>query len=216
MIAQRRHRGFTLLELLVALAVFALVSTMAYAGLRTVMEGKNATDLQAERLKLLQSTMMMLERDLSQASRRAIRDEFGDEQAAMSAGAYGEFRIQFTRAGRPNPMGIKRSRLQRIAYGIENGELVRYAWSVLDRPQGEEPATAVLLGGVRELSLRLLDGESEWHEQWPPEQFGDEPQPALPRAVELTLKMDAPGDIRRLIVLPHEPLAPTEDNGEEQ
>jgi general secretion pathway protein J len=67
--------GFTLLEMLVALAIFALLSVMSYGGLRSVMEQQAATELEAEQLGQLQKIYLLMQRDFEQAVPRAVRDE---------------------------------------------------------------------------------------------------------------------------------------------
>ena len=72
-----RQRGFTLLELLVALAIFALVSVMAYGGLASVLDQQFATDEIAGQLARLQKTYLLLQRDFEQLVPRPVRDEYG-------------------------------------------------------------------------------------------------------------------------------------------
>ena len=78
----RASCGFTLLELLVALSIFAIVAVLAYGGLGTVLDQRILTEESAERLADLQKTYLIVQRDIEQLVPRAIRDEFGDEQAA--------------------------------------------------------------------------------------------------------------------------------------
>ncbi|HEX9803445.1 MAG TPA: type II secretion system minor pseudopilin GspJ [Gammaproteobacteria bacterium] len=202
----RRAHGFTLLELLVAMAVFALVSLMAYGGLRTVLQSKQATERQASRIQQLQSAVLMLERDLGQFVARGIRDEYGDAQPALRSADYGTVLLEFTRAGWRNPTATARSTLQRVGYGIEENSLLRFSWTVLDRAQESAPYRATLLDGVREMRLRYLDAAREWHEQWPPAAYSaDDPWP-VPLALEVVLALEDMGEIRRLLPLP-QPLA---------
>lgn len=196
-----RAQGFTLLELLVALAVFSMVALMAYSGLRSVLQSKQVTEQRAERIQRLQSAMMMLERDLSQFVPRGIRDDYGDRQPAIRTADYGSILLEFTHAGWRNPTGIARSTLQRVAYGIEEESLLRFSWTVLDRAQESSPYKVKLLDGVREMRLRYLDEAHEWHEQWPP--AGLEPGEPVPTplALEVSLELEDMGDIRRLFPL---------------
>jgi general secretion pathway protein J len=216
-----RVGGFTLLELLVALAVFAMVSLMAYSGLRTVLLSKQVTEQHAGRIQQLQSAVRMLERDLSQLAQRSIRDDYGDRQEALRTADFGPITLEFTRAGWLNPTAMARSTLQRVAYGIEEESLQRYSWTVLDRAQESIPDKVLLLDGVREMRLRYLDDAGEWHEQWPPAGLGQavaisptgQTQTVAlpsPRALEVTLRLEDMGEIRRLIPLlqPPPPAAP--------
>lgn len=195
----RDNRGFTLLEMLVALTVFALISAMVFTGQRAVLSAKQQTDARAERLRRLQSTQLMLEQDIDQMVLRGVRDEYGDAQPALSSSDLGTIRLALTRGGWLNPLGLPRSTLQRVAYGIEEDALVRYSWSVLDRAQDSEPYKVVLLDDVRALKIRFLDQQHQWQSQWPAPVQGDKvAPPTLPLALEVTLELADWGEIRRL------------------
>jgi len=220
-----RYHGFTLLELLVALSVFSLVSVMAYAGLRTVLQSEQQTEQRATRIQQLQSAVLMLERDLAQFVDRPIRDEYGDEQPALRTADYGASRLEFTHAGWRNPTASARSTLQRVAYGVEEEQLLRLSWPVLDRAQDSTPYRAVLLDKVREFNLRYMDDAHEWQLQWPPAGLAAGDPVPLPLALEVTLVLEDLGEIRRVFPLYAEALpAPaaatgnggTQDAGQEE
>jgi len=192
------QRGFTLLELLVALSIFALLAAMAYGGLNTVMRSQQITTAQAERLAQLQKAFFWLGRDITQAVDRRIRDEFGDLQPAMLGVSIGERRLELTRNGWSNPVGRKRSNLQRVAWGVREEQLVRLYWNVLDRAQDSKPLEAVLLDDVQKLELRFLDDKQKWHEVWPAVTRGVQSKVALPRAVEVIVETGREGRIRRV------------------
>lgn len=193
--------GFTLLELLVALAIFSLLAVMSYNGLKVVLNQQAATELQAEALARLQKVYLLVQRDIEQVVPRPVRDEYGDEQPALIGGDA----LQLTRGGWRNPAGRLRSSLQRVGYAYEDGELVRYSWAVLDRAQDSEPLRQPLIDGVEEMTIRYLGGNNEWQEEWPnPLAFGEAAvdNAALPRAVEVTLEHEEFGPLVWLFRLP--------------
>ncbi len=197
-------RGFTLLELLVAIGIFAVLSVLAYGGLRSVLDARAQTDRQALRLGDLQKTLTLLERDIQQLSGRAIRDAYGDYQPALRAGAQSETSVlEFTRNGWSNPAGARRSHLQRVAYGLREERLLRLSWLVLDRAPDSAALEAVLLDGVRDIALRFKDEQGEWHEQWPPiDNVGNAALASPPRGIEFTIELTDLGRIVRLFPLP--------------
>jgi general secretion pathway protein J len=195
------YEGFTLLELLVALAIFSLIAVMAYGGLETVLKQQALTEENAESLAALQKTYLVMQRDIEQAVPRAIRDEFGDRQAPL----LGTTLFQLTRGGWNNPANQPRSTLQRVGYSLEDRQLIRYAWMVLDRAQDSAPTRQPLAADIESMQVRYLDDTGDWQEQWPPLQAGSNPlaNPTdFPRAVEMTLEHARFGTLTWLFQLP--------------
>jgi len=198
-------RGFTLLELLVALAVFAILATAAYGGLRTVLFTRAAVETQSQRLAAVQLAFHRLGQDIEQAAPRGIRDEYGEPQAALLGDELADERLILTRAGWANPLGQPRASLQRVAYRLRDGQLWRLHWPVLDRGGLVEPRETSVLDQVRELRIRFLDQNASWRNDWPPPASDDSSQrdlDALPRAVEISVTLEDWGEITRLLLLP--------------
>ncbi|MBK8182220.1 MAG: type II secretion system minor pseudopilin GspJ [Candidatus Competibacteraceae bacterium] len=198
-------RGFTLLESLIALAVFAIMSIAAYSGLRSVLFTRAAVEVQSQRLAAVQLTLFRIEQDIEQAIPRGIRDEYGEPQAALFGGELTSDRLTLTRAGWDNPLGQPRANLQRVAYRFREGRLWRLHWDVLDRGGLNEPRETLLLEQVREFRIRFLD-QADWRNEWPSATTGTDGDPkaldALPRAVEISLTLEDWGEIIRLLPLP--------------
>lgn len=198
MTARRKNAGFTLLELILAVAIFAVTFVLAYGGLNAVLDGRELVDQRVEELRDLSMAIRALEGDLEQLQARPIRDQFGDTQPALLMPD--SERLELTRGGWRNPLFRRRSHLQRVAYRLEEGELIREYWLTLDRPQQAESEEDVLLEGITELQWRFLDAAREWQDTWPPLNSGGlQPDAvALPLAVELTLESEQWGDLRYL------------------
>lgn len=203
------QQGFTLLEIIVAISIFAIISVMAYGGLDQVLRARDATNQTMDRLAELQMTWSLLGRDLQQVAARNVRDGFGDPLPAFTAG--GDNLIELTRAGWPNPLQRPRGHLQRVGWVLDGQILQRLSWNVLDRAQDSEPRVADILTGVTGVELRFLDQQGEWGSQWPPEGgFGQPDQTGrtgqagnilLPRGIEVILELEDMGDIGRLFQL---------------
>lgn len=202
----KKHCGFTLLELLVAIGIFALLAAMAYGGLNLILKEREATDKHAARLAQLQRTFLWLGRDIEQTLNRPIRDEYGDKQPALTGVEVGRYQLELTRAGWRNPAGRTRSNLQRVAYGIQDEKLVRAYWNVLDRAQDSQPLETELLDGVIRMELRFLTlqtgNKKEWVDSWPSSELGIQSSVDPPHAVEVTLETEAEGRITRLFRVP--------------
>jgi len=193
-------RGFTLLELLVALSIFSVLSVMAYGGLQTVITTKQSTQQAADRIAEIQLAMMRISTDLRQTVDRKIRDEYGDFSHAMQSSQNGDETMAWTRAGYRNPARLKRSHVQRVAYKLDHQKLIRITWPVLDRAQDTEAMETEVLSNIELIEWRFLNNEDEWVSAWPEEGTKAGLYP-LPKAVEFTFELQDWGKIRRLILL---------------
>ncbi len=199
--ADRAH-GVTLLELLVALAVFAVIGVAAYTALFSVLDARSATERQSQRLTAVQRSVGALSDDLRQIVDRPVRALQPAQQAPLLAQPGQAALIEFTRGGWPNPADLERSTLARVQWTLDDGRLRRYAQARPDARPDPEPTRRVYLREVASVEFRFLDGEAEWRDQWPPLNTGPGPAAvALPRAVEFTLELEDWGEIRRLIAV---------------
>jgi len=198
------QQGFTLLELLVAIVIFAIMSVMAYGGLNNVINNSEAATRSLQRLQQLQQAISVLNRDFNQLRKRNIRDEYGVRKAWLLAGNNIDNLVAFTRGGRLNPANLKRSSLERVAYRFEDNKLIRLQWPFLDRAPGSEPDKYTLLDNINTVSLRYADKNHAWHEQWPPLNStattadGKTLNTAVLTAIEIKIKLNDLGEIRRL------------------
>ncbi len=204
-----RSRGFTLLELLVAVAIFALTGAMAYSGLQQVLKQKDSTEQAAQRLSDLQKAYRIMQRDLEQLTPRGIRNEFGDSIGALLGGS-GYSGVEFSRTGYANPADFVRGDIQRVAYVPDQDTLLRRTWRVLDRAQDSVPDEQVLVEGMRRFSMRFLDQADEWQDTWPAQQVlaatpGAVSGVDLPKAIEVSLELDDMGTLRWLFMVPESP-----------
>lgn len=201
MIIRARTMGFTLIEVLVAIAIFGIMSALAYGALSQTISSSEILGERMNRLQSVQRAVRQLDSDFMQLSARPVRKDLGDNfSPALEADSLSAIALELTRSGWSNPTALPRGTLQRVAYVVEDEELLRYYWNVLDRSYSNEPVIVSLLDGVDGLQIRYLLDNNEWSERWPPETNAS--GPALrnrPRAVEVALRLINEGDITRLI-----------------
>lgn len=200
------ERGFTLLEMLIAMAVFAIMSVVAYGGLRAVLTADQVTQVHAQRLADLQVTLSVLERDLAQVVAVAVRDEYGDRLPSLRLRAGGDAkRLELVRAGAGGGQ-----RLRRTAWLITDRGLERQLWPGVDivdaesarvQPFGELVAEDELLGTESGFALVVRTRAGlERIDAWPAAD-ADPAAAELPLAVEIVLDLPEYGIIRRMMAV---------------
>lgn len=197
----KRQQAFTLIEVLVAMAIFAVLAAFSYGTLSQTLLSAEILSARMDRLQALQRTMRLLTDDLQQLAPRPVRDVLGDNlRPALDTGFQSGFALELTRSGWSNPVVLPRGTQQRAAYRIEDGELIRFHWYTLDRTLNNEPVSVTLLDGVEAMQLRFVMGTDDYSDQWPPlNRPGALGARQRPRAVEVTLLLEEEGEIRRLI-----------------
>lgn len=204
-VAAPPQRGFTLLEIIVVVLVFSIMAAMAYGGLNSVLKTRVGIENSMDRTADFQRAFLRLRTDFHNLRDRPLRDSFGDPEAAFS---YTQDEVlSLVRGGWRSPMDSSRSSMERVSYHLEDGELRRVSYAVLDLPQDAEPVDLPLLTNVDELRWRFLDAGLQWQEEWPPrnQQTGDRESLAAtapPVAVELTLVTPDWGELRFLFRTP--------------
>lgn len=188
--------GFTLVELLVALAIFALMSV---AGVTLLRSGSDTQLAVKDRLEVLSRSNRLynaLEGDLAQAMARPVRDQAGQPVPAFTQNdtAVSGTLFGFVRAGWSNFDDTPRASLQRIAYTLDDGALKRVSWPMLDGATPNDAAS--LVENVRSAIVRFRDEKGEWRDDWTATDAD-----ALPRAVELRLTIQGKPEQRMLFLV---------------
>ncbi|WP_129782047.1 type II secretion system minor pseudopilin GspJ [Peristeroidobacter soli] len=197
-----RESGFTLVEIMVAIFIFAIVSAIAMGGYNELVKQSDIVDAGAARTRAIQSTMQRLNLDFTSLEPRPVRQPLGDGlvPALRADEKSADAIVEFTHSGWSNPAGVPRSTLQRVAYRIEEKKLIREYWLALDRTMTSEPESAVMLDGVKTVKFRFMDANRSWHDQWPPLGYSPQDAPWLrPIAVEVTLDLEDWGELKRLM-----------------
>ncbi|MCP5206741.1 MAG: type II secretion system minor pseudopilin GspJ [Hahellaceae bacterium] len=197
-----RGNGFTLIEVLIAIAVTAALGLGVWQILNSTIRTQQVLARQQGILESLQRTFLLIDRDFQQLVSRPIRNEFGDTDYVIS-NRNTLYKIELTRAGWRNPLGDKRSELQRVAYELQDKQLRRTYWQVLDRAQDSEPRSMVLDENISAFKVSFLTDKNQWVGDWPTEEsLGGEDGVAkyaqLPKAMRVEIEHDLYGKIYRV------------------
>ena len=157
----RRQYGFTLMEIMIAMFIFAIVMAMIVSGFTMVVRSNETLHEHQTRFSKIQLAVTIITRDLSQMIERDILDNDGTKLASIISD-YNGHRFEFTRGGYVNPFAsAKRSTLVRVVYRFENNGIIREVWPVLDRAPSTEPSRRLLLTNVKDFYIDMLDASGE-------------------------------------------------------
>jgi general secretion pathway protein J len=207
--------GFTLVEVLIAMAITALISVVAYTGLSSALSGAESLRSAIGRAHNINQTWALLSRDLRQVVNRPVVDEFGQVVPALMGGEMAREPLSLTRAGWHNSSAAPRSTLQRVRWWLEDERLWRGYFPVLDRTAGTETVETAILEGVERFELRFLPALSavesdrndvidrrDWRDSWIADLSQPGQMPSPPAAVEVLMEVAGLGELRRTYVLP--------------
>jgi general secretion pathway protein J len=211
----RRHRGFTLIELVIAMFIAAIMFALGYGTIRQAVASRDAIRDQEAQLLGLQTAMRVIEQDFVQLAPRPIRAPIGFSfLPALLANAGTQPVVALTRNGWTNPAGLQRPGLQRVAYFFENGTLRREYWTVLDPTQSNTTLKRDLISHLKSVSFRYMNLTHQWQDQWPPagaqgtspaltgqqgQQIFQQALELRPLAVEITLETEDYGKLVRIV-----------------
>lgn len=189
-----RTGGYTLVEVLVAVVVFAILSASAYVALDALSRAAAGHRDRSGDFGALQLVVARMDADLRQLAARPVAAVAGRTEPAL----VGEpRRLAGTRSGWSNPADLKRSTLQRFGWQLSGSQLQRVRWPVTDRVADSQATTETVLQDVESLAFSYRDASGAWRDRWPP----DEALARLPAAIEVVIDTRRFGRVRRLVVL---------------
>lgn len=193
----QNHRGFTLIEILIALFIFAIISMILVGALKTVINAESGTEKNAARLRDVQMALLLLSRDIEQSVDRPVLNATGGQELAFIGAPH---QVTFTHAGLANVPGmLSHSTLERTQYTMHDNALWRVSWPAVDSAPKSIPHERRLLNNVEAISFEYMDSAHHFYTSWP--DSGQKKQ-SLPTAVRMTLTITNWGQLSQLYVIP--------------
>ena len=199
----RHQRGFTLIEILVAVAIFGIISVAAYTVLDSGLRTQQHAEERLAHLAELQRLFYNLSQDVSYLTQRRSRDDLGDQESII----YGEsdlsgdtFTLAFNRANWRNPAKFPRSHLQHVEYRFEEEKIYRRYRVYLDAAPNSPEVDRVMASDIESVRLEFRAPDGAWSDGWG--QFS-EMRDKLPRAMRIRITSKLVGEIERYYFLPY-------------
>lgn len=198
-----RAAGFSLIELLVAVAVLAVLASISFRGLNSVLDAESGVAAETRRWNELAIVTSQFGHDLSLAVARPARDDSKSDRPALSlrqapaaSGSDDGAHLALTRLGDDDGAGAA-SGLRRVAWRLRDGTLEYLVWPSVDAAPGSLPVVSEVLQNIAGLELRALGDDGVWRGAWP----AGGPAEALPRAIELQILLAGGARVIRLFAL---------------
>ena len=196
----KRQQGFTLLEVLVAIAILSVMSVMSYSGIEQVTNARQKTDLHAKNLNNLQMAFSLIQKDLEQVVNRRTRDQLGTIKAPFSSLPDSNIVLSLVANNRSTLQTDEiSSRLQYVEYHLDEDKLIRTQWNILDRAHNSEVEGVVILENLDLFELQFFS-QGKSLPFWP--MPGGNQLIDLPVAVEINIAMNEGMEVQRLFLLP--------------
>ena len=198
----RHLKGFTLIEILVALIIFAIIASITSATLFHSFNSRDKVNAMADKLNKLELAMALMEQDISQTVPRSVH---GNDLTQYPVFVGENNHIELTRAGILNPgQKERRSTMQRVAYRCASGKLYRKSWLELDTVNRSRSHEKVILTDLTSCQFQFYNRSLSKLEEWRPQQSSNsklvKPE-LLPKAIRVKLSLQNWGDIQPLFII---------------
>lgn len=185
---KKYNKAFTLMEVLIALFIFSIIAIMTMRGLQTTLQARKTSQVLLDQLAELETAYMIMQNDFAQIINRSVKKPNGDNEAALivpvkTQATSGEIvvgetehglnRLAFTRSGKNTDIiRYKTSDLERVAYFVKDGLLIRHSWRQLDPSGNTLVDRQRILSKLKTLEINFVDDLGRITQDW---QFIAEP-----------------------------------------
>jgi general secretion pathway protein J len=167
---KRSEQGFTLIEVMVAIMLMAVVSVIAWRGLDSVTRADQHLQASSEQTEVLLRALNQLQRDISlrasvelntpEPSKNSAEKLDGLAAVTVRSSDSKGFRLDIIRSA-----PIAGDGLQRVRWWLKGDSLYRAAAPARDRyPLPAAKDGVVVLSGVRDLQVRVWEADKGWRQ----------------------------------------------------
>jgi len=190
-----RNRGFTLIEIVVAVAIFAVITTIIFPALLQFLDTRERVTAKQQGLQSLQKTFQFMANDLRYAANRLSKDEYGDKTKTTFS-ISDDFLLDFT-ALYPDVSIGGQSVPRRVHWQLIDNQLERVQYPVMDPESETRSIVQSLLSDVQEIDIRaskVEDGRDNTDDKW-------EEQNRLPDMIEVTIVLEDDTEYQRIFTM---------------
>lgn len=198
MLSRSIIKGFTLIEVLVALTIFAVLSALSYRSLSALLQTRERITQETTRWREVMLFFNRVDIDLRQHVNRpvtigrAIQPAFFGKNNVLSDEAL----LSFSRFGNPQQNGVLMD-TQRMAYRLKAEHVEMLIWPALDVEEDTKPMAYPILSGVKTMTIRYMHNKTlTWLNTWPTNE--DQTAP-FPKAVDISVTLVTGEKLNRII-----------------
>jgi general secretion pathway protein J len=191
-------RGFTLIEVLVALVIFAVLSALSYRSLSVLLQTRERVELDTTRWREVMIFFNRLDSDFKRHVNRPVKLQKQTQPAWLAKPELeneNDAQLIFSALGSPEQNGWLMD-TRRMAYRLKTGNIEMLIWPVLDSDIASKPASYPVLTGVKTFTLRyMLNKSHTWVNIWPVENVNAS---VFPKAVEVSVTLNTGEKLNRI------------------
>ncbi len=200
----KKVKGFTLIEVMVAIGIIAVIATVSFETLSIAIDAGDASEVSIKRIGRIDRAWILIENDLKHAVGHPRKSSYGNKLKAFEAPYDRAHIFQLFRAGRGNPLNLPRTELARVGYRFEEEVLWRDLWIDPGNVEAEPTTSTKILDDIEEIEVHMLPWTANevsingrgWSEKWPVPKAED-----LPAAVRIRITLKDRGEITRMFAL---------------
>ena len=195
----KKHCGFTLIELMVAILIFAIISIISYRTLASLVTTKQIVTATQDKWSGIGNAVNWLNTSWNRSIPLVIRDENGTVIPAIIgkdklAGAF-DAQLELTLSGYIGDPVYGSTPPKRLGFRFDDGKLFLVTWPVLNRVISTAPQLDLLVDNVSSFQQSFLYPDKQWRNDWPPTGSAVN---KMPVGLKVTMVMNSGETIERL------------------